>query len=130
MKNLKYIFQPSSVAVIFASDKKGSIGYAIFSNILKSEFNGVVYPVNPRCSNIMSVKTYGSVNDIIDDIDLAILCIQKNAVEEVINQCVIKKVKALVVITSGFKETGSEGKKLEDKIKSLALNNRATASES
>jgi len=123
MKNLKYIFQPNSVAVIGASDKKGSIGYAIFSNILKSGFNGVVYPVNPRCSNIMSVKTYGSVNDIIDDIDLAILCIQKNAVEEVIHQCVIKKVKALVVITSGFKETGTEGKKLEDKIKSLALSN-------
>ena len=123
MKNLKYIFQPSSVAVIGASDKKGSIGYAIFSNILKSEFNGVVYPFNPRCSSIMSVKTYGSVTDIIDDIDLAILCIQKNAVEEVINQCVIKKVKALVVITSGFKETGTEGKKLEDKIKSLALSN-------
>ena len=123
MNNLKYIFEPKSVAVIGASDKKGSIGYAIFSNILTSEFNGIVYPVNPKCTNIMSVKTYGAVNEIQDDIDLAILCIQKNAIEGVINQCVLKKVKASVIITAGFKETGNEGKQLEDKIKLLALNN-------
>ena len=123
MKNLKYIFEPKSVAVIGASDKKGSIGYAIFSNILTSGFNGIVYPVNPKCTNIISVKTYGTVNEIPDDIDLAVLCIQKNAIEGVINQCILKKVKALVVITAGFKETGSEGKQLEDKIKSLAVSN-------
>jgi acetyltransferase len=123
MNNLKYIFEPKSVAVIGASNKKGSIGYAIFSNILTSGFNGVVYPVNPKCSNIMSVKTHGNVNEIPDDIDLAILCIPKYAIEAVINQCVSKKVRALVVITAGFKETGIEGKKIEDKIKAVALKN-------
>ena len=123
MNNLKYIFEPKSVAVIGASDKKGSIGYAIFSNILSSGFNGIVYPVNPKCINIKSVKTYANVIDIPYDVDLVVLCIQKNAVELAINQCATKKVKALFVITAGFKETGSEGKKLEDKIKSIAVAN-------
>lgn len=123
MNNLKYIFEPKSIAVIGASDKKGSIGYAIFSNILTSGFNGIIYPVNPKCSNIKSVKAYANVTDIPDVVDLVILCIQKNAVEEAINQCVTKKVKALFVITAGFKETGNEGKKLEDKIKSIAIAN-------
>lgn len=123
MTNLKYIFEPKSVAVIGASDKKGSIGHAIFSNILTSGFNGIVYPVNPKHKNIMSVKTYSIVSEIPDELDLAILCIQKDAVEEVIRQCALKKVKAIVLITAGFKETGSEGKKLEDKIKSFVLSN-------
>ncbi len=123
MNNLKYIFEPKSVAVIGASDKKGSIGNAIFSNILTSEFNGIVYPINPKCTNIMSVKAYKNVLEISDDVDLAILCIPKNAIEEAINQCVKKNVKALVVITAGFKETGKVGKQLEDKIKAIALAN-------
>jgi acetyl coenzyme A synthetase (ADP forming)-like protein len=123
MNNLKYIFEPTSVAVIGASDKKGSIGYAIFSNILTSGFNGIVYPVNPKYTNIMSVKTYANITQIPDKVDLALLCIQKNSIEDAINQCVLKNVKALCVITAGFKETGSEGKKLEDKIKCITTAN-------
>jgi acetyl coenzyme A synthetase (ADP forming)-like protein len=123
MNNLNYVFEPKSVAVIGASDKKGSIGYAIFANILTSGFNGIVYPVNPKCTSILNVKAYGTVNEIPGEVDLVVLCIQKNAVVTVINQCVLKKVKALIVITAGFKETGDEGKQLEDNIKALAVAN-------
>lgn len=123
MHNLKYIFKPKSVAVIGASDKKGSIGKAIFSNILTTNFQGIVYPVNEKQGNIMSVKAYKNVLEINDDVELAILCVPKNAIEEVINQCVKKNIKALIIITAGFKETGSEGKQLEDKIKTIAIAN-------
>ncbi|HEX7413089.1 MAG TPA: acetate--CoA ligase family protein [Bacteroidia bacterium] len=120
MNNLKYILEPKSVAVIGASERRGTIGYAIFSNILTSNFKGVVYPVNPKYTNIMSVKSYNNVSEISDKIDLAILSVPINAVEEVIKQCASKNVKGLVIITAGFKETGSEGKKLEDRIAAIA----------
>lgn len=120
MNNLKQILEPKSVAVIGASEKKGSIGFAVFSNILTSNFKGVVYPVNPKYTNIMSVRSYSLVSEIADEIDLAILCIPKNEIEEVIKQCALKNVKGLVVITAGFKETGSAGKILEDKIAAIA----------
>ena len=120
MSNLKSIFEPTSVAVIGASGKKGTIGYAVLSNILASGFQGIVYPVNSKYTSILSTKSYATIIEIPDEIDLAILCIPKNAVEEVIKQCAFKNVKGLIVITAGFKETGSEGKKLEDKITTIA----------
>ncbi len=120
MNNLKQILEPKSVAVIGASEIKGTIGYAVFFNILTSDFQGVVYPVNPKYNNIMSVRSYNNVGEIPDEIDLAILCIPKNAVKEVIEQCALKNIKGAVVITAGFKETGNEGKKLEDEIAAIA----------
>ena len=120
MKSLKYIFEPKSVAVIGASATIGTVGNAIFSNILQSSFQGAVYPVNPKYNNIMSVKAYKDVISIPDHIDLAVVCVPKNVVENVIKQCAKKGVKGIVVITAGFKETGEAGKKLEDEIIALA----------
>jgi len=123
MKSLKYIFEPRSVAVIGASATKDSVGNAIFSNILQSNFQGAVYPVNPKYTNIMSVKAYKDVNSIPDTLDLAVICVPKNAVVSVIEQCAEKGVKGIVVITAGFKEIGEDGKKLEDEIIAIANKN-------
>jgi acetyl coenzyme A synthetase (ADP forming)-like protein len=116
MKNLKYIFEPKSIAIIGATITEGAVGNAILSNILQSGFNGVVYPVNPKYQNIMSLKTYADVTQISDTIDLAIICIPAIAVEDVITQCAKKGVRGVVLITAGFKEIGPAGKKLEDDI--------------
>jgi len=120
MNNLKYIFEPKSVAVIGASATIGTVGNAIFSNILQSFFQGVVYPVNPKYENIMSVRAYKDVISIPDEVDLAVICVPKKVVESVIQQCAEKGVKGIVLITAGFKEIGEAGKKLEDKIIAIA----------
>lgn len=120
MKSLKNIFEPKSVAVIGASATTGSVGNAIFSNILQSNYRGIVFPVNPKYSNIMSVKAYKNVTDIPDEIDLAVICVPNKIVENIIIQCLAKGVKGLVVITAGFKEAGDDGKKMEDRIIALA----------
>src|ERR1017187_9535126 len=99
MKSLKSIFEPQSAAVVGASATVGTVGNAIFSNILQSSFQGVVYPVNPKYGNIMSVKAYPDVLSIPGEIDLVIVCVSKNLVEDVIKQCAEKGVKGIVVIT-------------------------------
>lgn len=120
MKSLKCIFEPKSVAVIGASATTGTVGNAIFSNILQSNFQGVVYPVNPKYSNVMSVKAYNDILSVPGTIDLAVICVPKNVVENVVIQCAEKGLKGIVVITAGFKEIGDAGKKLENKIIELA----------
>lgn len=123
MKSLKYIFEPKSIAVIGASATVGTVGNAIFSNLLQSFFKGIVYPVNSKYSSIMSVKAYKNVILIPDAIDLAVICVPKESVKKVLMQCVEKKIKGLVVITAGFKEIGESGKKMEDEIITLANSN-------
>ena len=126
MKSLKYIFEPRSIAVIGASAKVGTIGNAIFSNILRSFFKGIVYPVNPKYNSIMSVRAYNNVITIPDSIDLAVIGVPKIAVKNVIKQCAEKGVKGIVIITAGFKEIGEEGKKLEEDITALANKHNIT----
>ncbi len=123
MKNLKYIFEPQSVAVIGASKTIGTVGYGIFSNILQSNFQGAVYPVNPKYNNIMSVKAYKDILTVPEAVDMAVICVPSEAVVNVIKQCAKKGVKGIVVITAGFKEIGEEGKKLEDEIIAIAKKN-------
>ena len=123
MKNLKHIFEPKSIAIIGATAKKGVVGKSILSNILQSDFNGAVYPVNPKYKSIMSLRSYSDINDIDDKIDLAIICIPTMSVKIAIEQCAKKKVKGIILITAGFKEIGAEGKKLEDEIIETAKKN-------
>lgn len=123
MKNLKHIFEPQSVAIIGATEKEGSVGKSILSNIVTAHFNGAVYPVNPHYTSIMGLRSYATVNDISDTVDLAIICIPTLAVKDAIEQCANKQIKGIVLITAGFKEIGEEGKKLENEIIEIAKNN-------
>ncbi len=110
------IFKPKSVAVIGASSRKGSIGRETLHNILVAEFNGKVFPVNPKATVIHSIKSYSTVLDVPDAVDLAIVIVQKQFVKEVVEQCGEKGVKGVVVISAGFSEVGSEGKKREREV--------------
>lgn len=123
MNNLKYIFEPTSVAIIGATEKAGTVGNAILSNIIDSGFKGAIYPVNPKYKSIQNLKTYTDVTEIEECIDLAIICIAASAAECVIEQCAQKGVKGIVLITAGFKEIGADGKKLEQAIIDVAKKN-------
>jgi acetyltransferase len=116
MSGLEYIFRPSSVAVIGASAKKGTIGREILHNLIVNEFNGKVFPVNPRYDVIHSIKCYSTILDVPDAVDLAIIVVPKNSVLEVAEKCGNKGVRGLVVISAGFKEVGGDGIKLENQL--------------
>ncbi|MDD5424886.1 MAG: acetate--CoA ligase family protein [candidate division Zixibacteria bacterium] len=111
---LDYIFRPTSVAVIGASTRKSTIGRETLHNILTAEFNGKVFPVNPKASVIHSIKAYSTILDVPDAVDLAIVIVPKESVRDVARQCGEKGVKGLVVISAGFSEVGPAGKKLEN----------------
>lgn len=113
---LDSIFRPSSVAVIGASSRKGSIGRETLHNILSAEFNGKVFPVNPNASVIHSIKSYSTILDVPDAVDLAIIITPKPTVKDVVEQCGQKGVKGLIVISSGFSEVGGEGREAEKEI--------------
>jgi len=107
------IFKPSSVAVIGASTRRGTIGRETLHNILMAEFNGKVFPVNPKASVIHSIKAYSTVLDVPDPVDLAIVIVPKEFVKEAIIQCGEKGVKGVVIISAGFSEVGPAGKERE-----------------
>lgn len=117
---LQYIFSPRSVAVIGASSREGSVGRAIFSNILFSGYTGIVYPVNPKARGILGVRAYHSVWDIPGGVDLAIIIVPSHAVPKVLEECGEKGVRGAVVITAGFKEIGVKGLELEKQVKEAA----------
>lgn len=114
--SLDYIFKPKSIAVIGASTQKGSIGWQLLHNLIEYEFNGKIFPVNPKVTVLHSMKCYPSVLDIPDEVDCAILVIPKELVLNVVDQCGQKGIKGLAVITAGFKETGPKGAELEKKL--------------
>ncbi len=106
---LKLFFNPRAVAVIGASRQRGTIGGEIFHNLLSYGFQGPVYPVNPSAEVIQCVPAYPSVEAIAGPVDLAIIIVPAARVVEVAIECGRKGVKALVVISAGFSETGKEG---------------------
>jgi len=116
-ETLKPFFNPNSVAVIGASAKTGAIGYVIFKNFLNPSFRGKAYPVNPKYDYVQKVKCYPSVREIPDQVDLAVVAIPAPAVPKVIRECAEKGVKAAVIISGGFSETGPEGAEREEQLK-------------
>ena len=81
--NLDFIFRPRSTAVIGASNREGSVGRALFSNVLMNSYTGVVYPVNMTAKSVLGVKAYQTVLQIPDEVDLAVLIIPALAVPAV-----------------------------------------------
>jgi acetyl coenzyme A synthetase (ADP forming)-like protein len=106
---LKLFFNPRAVAVVGASRQRGTIGGEIFHNLLSYGFSGQVYPVNPAAGIVQSVAAYPTVEAIPGPVDLALIVVPAAEVIEVAAACGRKGVKALVVISAGFSETGREG---------------------
>ena len=117
---LDAIFRPRSVAVIGASRRPGSIGAAIFRNLLKQGFEGPVYPVNPQANVVQSVLAWPSVTDIPGEVDLAVIAVPSKQVLAAVEECGRKGVRGVVVITAGFKETGNDGHDRERAVRDCA----------
>jgi acetyl coenzyme A synthetase (ADP forming)-like protein len=114
---LEAIFAPRSIAVIGASRRRDSIGFALLHNLVANQFEGTIYPVNPHARAIHSLRCYGTVAEIPDAIDLAVVMVPRGAVQVVVEQCLARGVRGLVVITAGFGETGPEGAARETRLR-------------
>ena len=110
---------PKSIAIIGASDKEGSVGRAITSNIMKG-YKGTIYPISPTRETVFEKKAYKSVLDVPGKIDLAVVVTKNTIVPAVLEECGKKKLRGAIVITAGFKEVDEEGAKLEQKLKDIA----------
>ncbi|MCD6452119.1 MAG: acetate--CoA ligase family protein [Acidobacteria bacterium] len=119
-KRLDYLFKPRSIAVIGASRNEKSVGYAILHNLIAGGFTGSIYPVNPKAEEVHGLPCYPSVLDIPGEVDLAFNVVPAKFVVPVTEECGRKGVKAMVVISAGFKETGPEGAKREEELVKMA----------
>ncbi|WP_461866244.1 acetate--CoA ligase alpha subunit [Thermococcus sp.] len=114
------LFEPRSIAVIGASEKPGKIGYAIMKNLIEYGYEGKIYAVNVKGVEIKIgnrvFKSYKSILDVPDEVDMAVIVVPAKFVPQVVDECGKKGVKVLPIITSGFGELGEEGKKVEEQI--------------
>jgi acetyltransferase len=104
------------VAVVGASTTPGKVGHDIFANILRGNFQGVLYPVNPGARSVLSVPAYPTIEEVDDEVDLAMIILPPKRALSAIEEAVEKGVKGVVIVSAGFREVGEEGRKIEDRI--------------
>ena len=117
--SLRSFFEPERVAVVGASPRRGTIGGELFRNVLEGDFAGAVYPVNLKGSSVAGVRGYSSVGDIPDPVQLAVIAVPGEHVLEAARDALAHGVRALVVISAGFAEVGSEGARRQDELLAL-----------
>jgi len=114
--SLRAFLNPKSVAVIGASRRPNTIGNFVFRNLIQQDFKGVVYPVNPNAEVVAAIKAYPSILDIPGDIDLAIIAIPADKVQQVVEESAHKGARGVVILSSGFADTGGDGIERQNKL--------------
>jgi acetyl coenzyme A synthetase (ADP forming)-like protein len=114
--SMRAIFAPRSIAVVGASRRPGQLGNEIVRNLQATGYRGALYVVNPHASEVGSVPAFASLCAIESEVELAIIAVPAPQVEAVLDDCIAKKVAAVVIITAGFSETGEEGRALERRL--------------
>ncbi len=117
---LNALFAPKSIAMFGASDRADSVGQIVFSNLLDGEFDGEIYAINPSRDEIQGHKAYADLESIDRSIDLAIVATPAATVPAIVEECGNHGVKAMIILTAGFREVGGAGRALETKVRDLA----------
>jgi acetyltransferase len=115
-ESLDAMFSPSSVAVIGATDRPGTVGLTVLQNLLNPAFRGKVYPINPQRPEILGVKAFKKIGDVPEAVDLVVLATPAVTIPGLIGECIEAQAKSAVVISAGFKERGAAGIALERQI--------------
>lgn len=102
--SLRPFFKPNAIAVVGASRDPGSIGYRTLKAVIDNGYGQPIFPVNPKTDQILGLKTYPSVKELPQQVDLALLIVPRDSVLKVVDDCAVRGVRALVVITAGFAE--------------------------
>ncbi len=116
IEGLDKIFNPERIAVIGASNRQGSVGFTLLNNLVGVGFRGFVYPVNPFSPSVQGVTAYPSVKKIPWQVDLAVVATPAHVVPQVVEECGESGVTGIIIVSSGFGETGDEGKALEEEL--------------
>ncbi|OJI08114.1 hypothetical protein COT69_03200 [candidate division WWE3 bacterium CG09_land_8_20_14_0_10_39_24] len=119
-RDLSTFFYPTSVAVIGASRSPQKVGAITLKNIQNSKFKGRIYPVNPNAEEVNSLKCYKSIKNLPETPELAIIAIPAPLVPKILKECADKQINNVIILAAGFKETGSEGGKLENELINIA----------
>ncbi|MET7330504.1 GNAT family N-acetyltransferase [Nonomuraea sp. NPDC005650] len=119
-RSIARLLTPGSVAVVGASREPGGVGQTVLRNLLAADFTGPVYPVHREVRAVAGVRAYPSVGAIDGEVDLAVVAVPASGVIDVVKECAEKGVHGLVVVSSGFGETGPEGKARQDELARLA----------
>ncbi len=120
MDKLNRIFNPRTMAVIGAKSEEKSVGWGLMKNALLGKSKRKIFAVNPNRKEILGIKCVPSVKSIKEEVDLAVIAVPAKIVPKVVEECCQKKVGGMIVISSGFGESGKEGKLLEDRIRKTA----------
>lgn len=118
-QSVRALLHPTSIAVVGASERHGSIGSALLSNLIDNGFTGTMYPVNPRSPTIHGMQAFPTVGAIGQPVDLAIIAVPAAAVEAALTDCAQAHVHSVVVISSGFAEVSGEGRATEAHLRQL-----------
>ncbi|MGW0805224.1 bifunctional acetate--CoA ligase family protein/GNAT family N-acetyltransferase [Nonomuraea sp. NPDC002799] len=119
-RSISRLLTPGSVAVIGASREPGGVGQTVLRNLLAADFTGPVYPVHREVRAVAGVRAYPSVTAIDGDVDLAVVAVPASGVADVVRECAEKGVHGLIVVSSGFGETGAEGRARQDELARIA----------
>jgi acyl-CoA synthetase (NDP forming)/RimJ/RimL family protein N-acetyltransferase len=107
-RSIARLLKPRTVAVVGASDRAGSVGRAVFRNLLAHGFDGRIYPVNKTAPHVASVPAYASVLEVPDDVHLAVLAVPADEVRQVVEECALKRVRGVVVFATGVGDADGE----------------------
>jgi acetate---CoA ligase (ADP-forming) len=122
LESLRPLLSPRTVAIIGASRHTSTIGYRLLQCMVGAGFTGTVYPVNPNAESIMSIKAYPSILDVPGNVEMAIIAVPAKLVSKVADECGKKGVRALIVISDGFREVGPEGAVREEELRNIIQN--------
>ena len=117
--NLEKIFDPQSIAVIGASDEEDSVGYALMKNLTEKGYKGKIYFVNLHKAELLGDRAYQSVDQLPETVDLAIIAAPAKTVPPLVEECGKAGILGIIIISSGFREIGAEGKELENRIREI-----------
>lgn len=117
VRHLQKIFQPKSVAIIGASQNATSLGNKVLQNVIDAGFRGPIYPVNPKYKRIGDLPCMERIRDLPEPTDLAIVCTPAATVPEIVHQCGEMGILGLVILSAGFRESGSAGTELEQAVR-------------
>ncbi|MFO7985418.1 MAG: CoA-binding protein [Desulfatiglandaceae bacterium] len=109
-------FEPRNIAVIGSLKEGGFGGYVVIKSLLEAGYHGNIFPINPGYPEVLGVKSYPSVKDVLEPIDMALIMINARHVAAVMEECAQTGIRAVIVVADGFAERDAAGAKLQDEI--------------
>ncbi|KPL81091.1 hypothetical protein ADN00_00770 [Ornatilinea apprima] len=123
IESLRPFFNPLGVAVIGASSNPAKLSYGILENLKQYGYSGEIYPVNPKSDVILGLQCFPDIRSVPDPVDLAVVVLPANFAPQVLRDCAQRGIKAVTIISGGFKEVGDEGRALEEECLIIAREN-------